>query len=142
MVYLWFYISVLGLLVVSSVIDLRWRTVPNSIPALIAMATITLAAFLGLLSSWQLWTGFAVATILAIGLSAGFNFGAGDGKLIVSLGGIFGPIGILQVVCWMAIAGLGLALVAKARGKSDFAYVPAILCGVVIQLLLQQSGNG
>lgn len=133
------YISfVLMLLAVATYVDLRWRIVPNSIPLLIIVATLLLAAWTKVLGDWQLWCGYLVAALLGIVISSGLGFGGGDGKLITSLGGIFGPIGVIQCVCWMAIAGLGLALAAKWRRKKDYAYVPAIMCGVVVQLAIQQ----
>ena len=57
------------------------------------------------------------------------RFGGGDAKLIIALGMVVGPVGILIVLFGMAVVGGVLSLIAIYRGQRDYAYVPAIAAG-------------
>ena len=57
------------------------------------------------------------------------GLGGADVKLVAALGAAVGPVSLLCVLFWTALAGGLLALAAKSRGKRDFAYVPAIAAG-------------
>lgn len=63
------------------------------------------------------------------------KLGGGDVKVIAAVGALLGPVGLLIVLFWMAIAGGILALIAMLRGQRDYAYVPAIAAGYLAYLI-------
>jgi len=75
--------------------------------------------------------GFLI--VLPFTLSGGI--GGGDLKLVTALGTWLGPWLLLQTLFWTALAGLVFAAVAKARKQKDFAYVPAIMSGLMIAVV-------
>ena len=83
------------------------------------------------------WIGLMAGALLGLGLSAAVFYlgglGGGDVKLLAAIGAAVGPWALLSILAWMAVAGGVLALIAAARGKRDFAYVPAIAVGVVVE---------
>jgi prepilin peptidase CpaA len=125
----------LALTLVALVTDLRRREVPDAVPlAIVAWAIV--ACLMGWISSW--WT---LAAGLGVGLAASVPFfyfgglGGGDVKLLAALGAALGAVVLLKVLFWMALAGGVLAIVSAARGRRDFAYVPAIAAGLCVQTL-------
>jgi prepilin peptidase CpaA len=125
-------ILVLVLLAVATACDLRTREVPDGLSISIAGVAL-MAAMIG-------WHDISVSVCLtggAIGLAVGYamfrfaKFGGADAKLIAALGFVVGPVGLLVVLFGMAITGGALSLIAWKRGKTDFAYVPAITAGFV-----------
>ncbi len=132
---------VLALLLVATVCDLRSREIPDWI-SLVMVAfglTASLSGFSGLSFTYCL-----LGIALGVGVTAPLFYlggiGGGDVKLIAALGSILGPLGLLSALFWVAIAGGGLALIAKLRGQSDFAYVPAIFFGVLITCCVRGIG--
>jgi len=143
---------------IAVVCDLRTREVPDWIPLLI-VAWACLAAALGLYKVASIglaagahgahdsrfvveahklaWIDLIAGALLGLGLSAGLFYlgrlGGGDVKLLAAIGAAVGPWALLSILAWMAFAGGVLALIAAARGKRDFAYVPAIAVGVVVE---------
>ena len=113
------------------VCDLRTREIPDWIPLLI-VAWACLATAIGL--HRVTWIGLMAGALLGLGLSAAVFYlgglGGGDVKLLAAIGAAVGPWALLSILAWMAFAGGLLALIAAARGKRDFAYVPAIAVGV------------
>jgi len=127
----------LALLLVAAAYDLRTREVPDWV-ALALLAWAVLATGL----AWHANTWWSLAAGLTIGAVVGglcFYFGGGlggaDVKLIAALGAVAGPLGLLSVLFWMALAGGALALVAAARRQRTFAYVPAIVAGWLMYTL-------
>lgn len=116
--------------------DLRTREIPDWIP--VGMLLALGAAMIG--GWWPLDTGQVCSgALLGLALSglvalAG-GWGGGDVKLIAAAGGWLGPLGLLAMLFWMALAGLVLAIAAKLRGKADLAYAPAIATGMFVQLV-------
>jgi hypothetical protein len=51
---------------------------------------------------------------------------------VAALGAVLGPLGLVQALFWIALAGGVLAVFAAARGQRDYAYVPAITAGVLV----------
>ena len=125
----------LALLIVATVCDIRTREVPNwiSVAILLWATTATGFGFHGI--SWGpmllgMCLGFVVgAIVFYVG-----GLGGADVKLIAAIGALLGPLALLFVLFWMALAGGLLALVAAARGHRDFAYVPAITTGFAVYL--------
>jgi Flp pilus assembly protein protease CpaA len=117
--------------------DLRTREIPDWIPLLI-LAWACLATAIGLLHkvSWP-WLDLIAGSLLGLGLGAAVFYlgwlGGGDVKLVSAIGAAVGPWTLFSVLAWMAFAGGVLALVSAARGKQDFAYVPAIAVGVIAE---------
>jgi prepilin peptidase CpaA len=116
------------------VCDLRTREIPDWIPLLI-VAWACLATAMGLHKVG--WLGLIAGALLGLGLSAVVchlgGLGGGDVTLLAAIGAAVGPWALLSILAWMAFAGGVLALIAAARGKREFAYVPAIAVGVVVE---------
>ena len=116
------------------VCDLRTREIPDWIP-LVILAWACLATAVGLHE--VTWIGLIAGALLGLGLAAVVFYlgglGGGDVKLLAAIGAAVGPWALLSILAWMAVAGGVLALIAAARGKRDFAYVPAIAVGVVVE---------
>jgi prepilin peptidase CpaA len=125
---------ILILVGIATVADLRTREVHDGISLAIFVCAL-LASFLG----WSEvhWPGLIVGLLLGLACSMPFFYfgglGGADVKLIASLGASLGPVSLLCMFFWMAIAGGLLAIVTKMRGRKDFAYVPAIAIGLLIQ---------
>jgi len=128
----------LVLLLAASICDLRRREVPDAIPLAMLLWACGATVFGVNVVDWPgLLGGLALGLVLA---AAAFQFGrlgGGDAKLMAAVGAVLGPAALLFVLFWMAIAGGMLAVVAAARGRRDFAYVPAIAAGFVAHLVHQ-----
>jgi prepilin peptidase CpaA len=124
----------LGLTLVAVFTDLRRREVPDVVPlSLLVWALIACATGLSSLS-WLALIGGALLGLTAAGVFFTLGgLGGGDVKLIAALGAILGPVGLVQVLFWMALAGGALALASAARGRKELAYVPAIAAGLTMQ---------
>jgi prepilin peptidase CpaA len=124
------------LVVLATLHDLRGREIPDwiSVSLVVWGALATALGYSGL--SWlQLALGMSLGFAVALPFYAAGGFGGGDLKLVVGLGGVLGPWALLSTLCWVAIAGGALALLAKARGQRDLAYVPAIATGLFVYML-------
>jgi Flp pilus assembly protein protease CpaA len=122
-------------LLFAAAVDLRIRQIPDSCSVSILAAGV-LAAVFGWagIRWWMVLSGVGVGLLLGLVLFRGAKLGGGDVKLVISLGGLLGPAGIVLFVFWMAVAGGVLALLALKRGRRDYAYGPAILFGYVAWL--------
>ena len=127
---------ILSLIVVAATSDLRTREVPDWIPLAI-LACAVMATLFGW--SQVRWSGLIAGLLLGLVCSVALFYlggvGGADVKLVAALGAAVGPISLLCMLFWTALAGGLLALTAKFRGKSEFAYVPAIAAGLLIQTL-------
>lgn len=122
--------GVLLMLVVASVYDLRTREIPDWISVLLLIGSIAAAvANVAGIQWWMVVSGGVLGLVIGYILFRCAKFGGGDAKLIAAIGALLGPVGLLFVLFWMAIAGGLLALIAMARGQSDYAYGPAIAAG-------------
>jgi prepilin peptidase CpaA len=125
-----------ALLTVATIHDLRSREIPDWVSLLLVGGGLVAAVVTGTSSAW---IGLALGVVLGFALTAPLfwfgGIGGGDVKLITALGACLGPALLLLALFWTAVAGGLLALVAKLRGQADFAYVPAILAGVVLALV-------
>ena len=128
----------LALFAIATICDLRWREVPDWVSIAMLVCAI-IATSLGLHNTS--WIELLLGLLLGFALSAGvFYFGGlggADVKLIAATGAVVGPIALLIVLFWMALAGGILAIVASVRGQKDYAYVPAIATGFAAYLLYQ-----
>ena len=126
----------LGLTLAAVATDLRWREVPDALPvALIVWAVIACGAGMGVTPSWlTLAAGAFLGLAASVPFFAVGGWGGGDVKLLVALGTNLGPLPLLKMMVWMGLAGGILALISAARGRRDFAYVPAIAAGLCVQL--------
>jgi prepilin peptidase CpaA len=118
---------------IAAIWDLRTREVPDWI-SIVILATAVLATACGWSSvKWGgLLSGLAIGFVLSAMVFYVGGLGGADVKLTAALGAVTGPLAILGVLFWTAIAGAVLALVAWSRGQRDFAYVPAIAAGLAI----------
>jgi prepilin peptidase CpaA len=126
----------LAFILTATVYDLRTREIPDAIPATL-LGWSVLAAGLGLTGvGWgSLAGGFAIGLGLSVVFFAMGGLGGGDVKLLAALGAALGHAAIFPALFWTAMAGTVLALIALARGRRDFAYLPAIAFGLLIHLL-------
>ncbi len=127
---------ILSLVIVAAIVDFRTREVPDWI----ALAILTCAVLAtGFAWSEIRWPGLIAGLLLGLACSAAVFYlgglGGADVKLIAALGAALGPISLLCVLFWTVLAGGLLALAAKSRGRGEFAYVPAIAAGLLIQTL-------
>ena len=131
----------ISLLIVASICDLRTREIPDAISlSLLAVGLITALGGWSVVSIGQSLLGVLLGFAVTAPLFFVGGIGGGDVKLITALGSILGTAGLFSALFWVAIAGGVLALVAKLRGQSDFAYVPAIFIGVVITCCVRGIG--
>lgn len=125
----------LTFLLVATICDLRKREVPDWVSlALLLWGVVATSLEISNVS----WVGLLLGTLIGFGLSAVLFYlgglGGADVKLIAATGAVVGPIALLFVLFWMALAGGLLAIVAALRGHRDYAYVPAITAGFVAYL--------
>jgi len=126
----------LVLLLIAAAFDLRTREIPDWIGiAIIVLAVIGMVFGLDGIRWWSVLGGGLAGFGIGYGLFRFANLGGGDAKLIGAIGTLLGPIGILIVLFWMALAGGLLALIAAARGQRDYAYGPAIALGYLAYLI-------
>ncbi|MEL6105433.1 MAG: A24 family peptidase [Planctomycetota bacterium] len=126
----------LFLLTVAAVIDLATREIPDWIPVLVVILVLFFAVLdIANLRWWMIVSG----TVLGFGLGwlmfHWAHFGGGDAKLIVAVGAVLGPLGLVIAMVWMALAGGLLGLIAMARGQKELAYGPAIALGYLGYLI-------
>ena len=118
------------LLVIAMIFDYRTREIPDWISlGLVGVAIV--AAIIGWegIRWWMVLSGGMLGLLVGSLLFHYAEFGGGDAKLIIGIGSILGPVGLLIALFWMAIAGGVLALIAMIRGQRDYAYAPAIAAG-------------
>lgn len=126
----------LFLLVIATIHDLRTREIPDWISVvLLVCAVVGVGANLLDTGWWGMLFGLLLSFAIGATLFGLGNWGGGDAKLIIALGALLGPKGLLITLFWMALAGGCLAVVAKARGQSNFAYVPALTIGLAAYVL-------
>ncbi len=132
-------IITIALLAVATNCDIRTREVPNWISIAIGAIAVagSLTGWLGLSIGWVL-AGGVTGCLIAYSLFRFARLGGGDGKLIIALGMLVGPVGIWIVLFGMAIAGGVLSLIAMSRGQRDYAYVPAITAGFLCYVSVVQ----
>jgi prepilin peptidase CpaA len=123
---------------IAAVCDLRKRIIPDWVSILLGVWAVA-ALVLGLQEAGWLSVlgGCVVAFLLGLLLFALGGLGGGDVKLLTALGAALGFLNFFGLLFWVALAGGGLALVAKLRKQREFAYVPAIALGYVLFLLWQ-----
>lgn len=162
-------VVILVVLVATSIYDLKHREVPDWAWGLLLAWSIAATALkwnaigwlnliLGLVAAlaaglllWELGRRFYAEENEAARQEAGAEdagleekegFGMGDVKLMAALGAVLGFAAIPYVILWILAGGFVVALVAKFRGKSDFAYVPAFVIGVAIYLFFDGRSLG
>ena len=124
------------LLTVAAVIDMATREIPDWIPlTVVAMVLVFAVLDLADLQWWLIISGMALGLGLGWMMFYWAHFGGGDAKLVIAIGAVLGPLGLIIAVFWMALAGGVLALIAKARGQRELAYGPAIAAGYLGYLI-------
>jgi prepilin peptidase CpaA len=129
------YWPTLALLTVASVTDLTRREIPHVLPVAICLIGVA-----GAVSSW---TGVGILG-MALGCLAGFVAGlvfyalgglaGGDVKLLAAVGTVCGWPEHLAVLMYTGLFGGVLALIARWRGQSEYAYAPAIAMGYLLHV--------
>lgn len=120
------------LLLIATVCDVRTREIPDWISVVIGLV----ALFASAMGWWELdlrWVigGGLLGLIVGYGLFRFARLGGADAKLVIALGMLVGPVGLLIVLFGMAIAGGVLSFIAMFRGEKDLAYGPAIMAGFI-----------
>lgn len=127
-------------LVVATIVDLRTREIPDSIP-IVLFGWAVVGTAVGAASHG--WTSLALG--LGLGLSTGAflfwvgGFGGGDAKVLAALGATLGPRAFLTFLFYVAIAGGLSAAIALVRGKRDIAYTPAMALGLFLLMMTRGS---
>ena len=130
------FIIALMLLLVATWWDLRTREIPNWISiALLAVAISAALLEIANVKLWMVFSGGLLGLVIGFALFRFAKFGGGDAKLIAAIGALLGPVGLLFMLFWMALAGGVLALISLVRRQSDYAYVPAITAGYIAYLV-------
>ena len=116
--------------------DVRDREIPDSIPLRLLISGVLATGL-----SWHdlSWTesllGVALAFVLTVPFTLSEGVGGGGLKLLSGLGAWLGPVSVLSLLFWTAIAGVFSAIIAQARHKKDFPYAPAIGVGLLVAIL-------
>jgi prepilin peptidase CpaA len=105
--------------VVASIVDLRARRVPNLLTMPLAIVGMWMAiAGVGNVTPGAALLGGAVGLAVMLPLHVMGGMGAGDVKLVAACGTLLGPVGTLNAILRMGIAGGIIALlVAMRRGR-------------------------
>lgn len=120
----------LALLMIATWCDSRTTEIPDWISVALLLLAVLAGGFgWAGIRWWMVVSGAAAGLMIGYALFRLGNFGGGDAKLIAAIGALLGPVGLLFLLFWMAIAGGVLALIAMARGQRDYAYGPAIAAG-------------
>jgi len=111
-------VIVIGFCLTACVLDLRYRRIPNILTAVAALGGVIFAAALGGLSGAGLsLAGCILGGALFFPLFALGGLGAGDVKLVAAIGAWLGPLDVMWVCLFAAMAGGVLAVVvALMRG--------------------------
>lgn len=129
-------LAAIGLfVVVVAILDLKTRQVLVAIPVIAVLVGLGLAATSGLEPLGLHALATAVGAILLLPFVKLGGMGAGDALVLAAIGALGGWPFVLWAAWWGAIAGAGLALVAKWRGLRWFPYVPALAVGTLIALV-------
>ena len=129
------YWLALGATAVAAGFDMRSKEIPNTISIVLGLAAL-IAAALGLhpLPWWDIALGFGVAFGGSFLLFALGVLGGGDVKLLAALGLTLGLRAFLPFVLITSVAGGALALLALRRGRTEIAYAPAMLVGLLLPI--------
>ncbi len=109
-----FLVLALGL-AAAVVMDVRSRRIPNWLTAGIAAAGFGLAFGGGAVTPGQAALGLMAGLLLMMPAHVIGAMGAGDVKLMASVGAVVGPDMVLRAFLYSAIAGGALAIVVAAR---------------------------
>lgn len=109
----------LALLIWAAAVDVRRRTISNSLTASLLAAGIAYSmTHAAVVSPLMAILGALVALAMGIAMFAVGAWGGGDAKLMAGVGAWLGPIGVLTVFVVAALVGMVIALVqATCSGK-------------------------
>ena len=126
-----------GVLAAAALYDFWKREVPHTVWVMLLLWGIV-RVIAGLENAtWQ-----DASLGLVIGLSVGAllfylgGMGGGDAKLLMALGAIYGPLGIVVLSVYTFLFGGILSTVAAVRGQKELAYVPAMALGALVFILV------
>lgn len=98
--------------------DLRTRRIPNWLCLTLAALGVVAAVLRPDLTVWQSLAGVGIGLLVPFVLFAMGMLGAGDAKLLAAIGAWMGPVGILWVLLFTAIAGALLSVsIALGQGR-------------------------
>lgn len=123
------------ILTVATFTDLRNRRVPLWLTLGGSAAGLVFAAMAGGSVFRTNLLGLVVGLLVLAPFVLGGGFGGADALLLGTIGAWLGWTLVLWTAWWAAVAGAGLALIARGRGQKTFPYVPALAVGLVIALL-------
>lgn len=106
------FITMTGILLLATILDLRWHRIPNALTVGAALLGMTLSLWLGgFVALGQSLVGTLIGFCLLLpGFLLRFT-GGGDVKLLAAVGSFLGPHLILYAFLLYILAGLGWALV-------------------------------
>ena len=109
-------LGVFALTLLAALFDLRYRRIPNALTFSGAvLGFIYSLAIGGVTGATDSAGGWALGLALWLPIYALRGMGGGDVKLLACVGAWLGPVGVLRVALYAAIAGGALALVVALR---------------------------
>lgn len=122
----------LAVLFLAVIFDLRSRQIPDALSVVLLCLGLASTAFhLDRVS----WPDLGLGLLLGFGAGTLFFYlgglGGGDVKLLSALGTVLGWKGELGVLFYMAIVGGVMAVIARFRKETEYAYAPAIALGLL-----------
>ena len=129
--------TVICVLVVASIMDIRTRKVPRWLTFGAILAGLVAAGVTGFAAFQQSLLGMLVGGLLLLPLVLLRGFGAADALLLAAVGAWLGWEFVLHAAFWAALAGGVLALIGWLRGHRTFPYVPALLIGTILGFALR-----
>jgi prepilin peptidase CpaA len=125
-----------GMLSVAALFDIAHREIPHTVTTVVFLYGVA-ATILG----WNgiTWTSSVAGVFIGFGLSLAMyalgGLAGGDVKLLAAMGAVLGWRAELGVLFYVAIFGGLLALVARWRKETEYAYCPAIALGMLAYIL-------
>lgn len=124
------------LLGAATVADLRERLIPAWLTFGGIIVGLLVSAANGPSTLAASLIGMTVGALLLLPFVALGGFGLADALLLAAIGAWKGWQFVLLAAWWAAICGAVLAAIAWRRGQRTFPYVPAILLGAVLALVV------
>jgi Flp pilus assembly protein protease CpaA len=125
------------LLLAAAASDLRSRRVPLWLTGAGIAGGALVAVLMGPPMLWTSAVGLTVGVLLFLPFVFLHGFGGADALLLGLVGVWLGWRVVLWTAWWTAVAGAVLAVLAWRRGQRSFPYVPAIVVGTVLALLVR-----
>jgi prepilin peptidase CpaA len=126
-----------SLLLAAARSDLRMRRVPLWLTGAGIASGVLVAVLVGPPMLWTSAAGLTAGVLLFLPFVFLRGFGGADALLLGLVGAWLGWTAVLWAAWWTAVTGAVLAALVWRLGRRSFPYVPAILVGTVLALLVR-----